>query len=144
MQPNLIKGGHFSDHRGVVTFNNGFDATQVSRIYCIQNIDQTIKRGWQGHRIEQRWFCAINGTFQIDLIQIDNWEEPSKDLTQLSFTISAETMEILFVPAGYITCLKAMADSSKLLVMADRPIGVSNDEYRFDLKYFKKTREEHI
>jgi dTDP-4-dehydrorhamnose 3,5-epimerase-like enzyme len=137
MVPRIINGGSHSDTRGTVRFNNSFDATAIKRIYLIENNETTFVRGWQGHRIEQRWFSVLQGSFKIELIAIDNWENPSKGLKPLSFIVNAETLDVLHVPQGYITSIQALKEGAKLLVMADYLLGTIQDEYRFDIDYFK-------
>lgn len=137
MIPRIINGGSHSDTRGTVRFNNSFDATTIKRIYLIENNETTFVRGWQGHRIEQRWFSVLQGSFKIELIAIDNWENPSRDLKSLSFIVNAETLDVLHVPQGYVTSIQALNEGAKLLVMADYLLGTIQDEYRFDIDYFK-------
>lgn len=137
MVPRIIDGGSHADTRGTVLFNNSFDATTIKRIYLIENKETTFVRGWQGHRIEQRWFSVLQGSFKIKLIAIDNWENPSKGLKPLSFIVNAETLDVLHVPQGYVSSIQALEEGAKLLVMADYLLGVIQDEYRFDIDYFK-------
>jgi dTDP-4-dehydrorhamnose 3,5-epimerase-like enzyme len=137
MGPRIINGGSHSDERGWLQFNNSFDATNIKRIYIIENKETTFVRGWQGHRIEQRWFSVLQGSFKIEMIAIDNWENPSKGLKSLSFIVDAETLDVLHVPQGYVTSIQALKEGAKLLVMADYLLGAIQDEYRFDIDYFK-------
>jgi dTDP-4-dehydrorhamnose 3,5-epimerase-like enzyme len=134
--PKLIVGGVHNDDRGTLHFNNVFDASDVKRMYTITNEDQNFIRAWQGHRIERRWFSAIGGAFRIKLIQIDDWETPSKNLPQLEFLLSSETLDILLVPSGFVTSIQAVEENSKLLLMSDYMLGEVKDEYRFDRTYF--------
>jgi hypothetical protein len=136
-QPKIIEGNFFTDTRGTIVFNNSFDASEIKRIYIINNSSVDFKRGWQGHQIEQRWFSALNGSFCIKLIKIDNWEFPSRNLECLEFFISNKSLDVLHVPEGYISCIKAIEKDSKLLVMANYSLGELVDEYRFKLNYFK-------
>lgn len=137
MNPSIINGNHFQDHRGTLRYNNDFDASSIKRIYIIENKDLSIERAWQGHRIEQRWFSAIKGSFLIKLIQIDNWENPNPESTILEFEINDQNLEILHIPSGYVSSIKATTDDARLLVMADYLLGEIKDEYRFPLDYFK-------
>ncbi len=136
MKPTLIKGNAHCDVRGNLLYNNIFDSSAVKRMYVIQNNSLDIIRGWQGHQIEQRWFSAVHGSFCIQLMKIDNWELPSKQLFCEEFIISNKTLDVLHVPKGYVSCIQAMEEGSILLVMADYLMGEIADEYRFDLKYF--------
>ena len=137
MIPRILNGGSHSDTRGTVRFNNSFDATAIKRIYLIENKETTFVRGWQGHRIEQRWFSVLQGSFKIELIAIDNWEHSSSDLKAFSFIVNAETLDVLHVPQGYVSSIQGLEEGAKLLVMADYLLGAIQDEYRFDIDYFK-------
>jgi len=136
MIPKIITGGSHFDNRGVLKFNNFFDASEVKRIYTIENTETIFVRGWQGHRIEQRWFSVLQGSFKIRLIAVDNWKNPSRDLKSLSFIINTEKLDVLHVPQGYVSSIQSLEEGSKLLVMADYMLGVLQDEYRFDIDYF--------
>jgi dTDP-4-dehydrorhamnose 3,5-epimerase-like enzyme len=137
MSPNLINGNCHSDDRGFLFYNNDFDASAIKRIYIIENKTTEFVRGWQGHKIEQRWYSCISGKFKIELIQIDNWENPSKDLKINNFEIESEKLDLLYVPNGYISSIQSLEPNSKLLIMADYLLGELNDEFRFDINYFK-------
>lgn len=138
MLPQIIKGNSHADERGVLQFNNDFNALGVKRIYTIQNRDTEFVRGWQGHKIEQRWFSAIHGSFKIFLIAIDDWIAPSRDLKQHEFIIDANKMDVLHVPSGYVSSIQALEESSKLLLMSDYLLGEISDEFRYDCNYFIK------
>ena len=136
MLPHLIKGNSYTDERGTLQFNNDFNALGIKRMYTIQNRDTSLIRGWQGHKIEQRWFSVIQGSFQIKLIAIDDWVMPSLDLEQHHFTLNSQSMDVLHVPAGYVSSIQALELSSKLILMSDYALGEIEDEYRFDINYF--------
>jgi dTDP-4-dehydrorhamnose 3,5-epimerase-like enzyme len=143
MIPQISKGNSHVDARGIVQFNNDFNALAVKRIYFIENANTAIVRGWQGHKIEQRWFIATNGSFKIGLIAVDNWDAPSHNLEQLEFILTATTLDVLHVPAGYITRIQALEEGSKLMLLADYSMGEIQDEYRFDINYFKTQIEKN-
>ncbi|MDI1254473.1 MAG: WxcM-like domain-containing protein [Flavobacterium sp.] len=137
MQPEIIAGNSYTDHRGTLFFNNDFDASKVKRFYAIENSNTDFIRAWQGHKIEQRWFSAIKGTFAIKLIEVDDWENPSKTLRQYEFILDEKKMDILHVPKGFISSIQSIEADSKLLVMADYLSGEIKDEYRYDAGYFE-------
>lgn len=137
MEAKIIKGNIHSDFRGSIYYNNDFNAQEVKRIYLIENRDTEFVRAWQGHKIEQRWFSAIQGSFEIKLIEVDNWDAPSKNSTIFSFILSSSELNVLHVPKGYISSIQAKVQNAKLLVMADYLIGEVKDEYRFEADYFK-------
>lgn len=133
----LLQGKKHQDERGVITYNNEFDASQIKRIYTIENHSVDFIRGWQGHKIEQRWFACMKGKFEISVIKIDDFENPSKDLAITKYILEDNELTYLHIPAGNITAIQALKKESKLLVLADYGIGEVQDEYRFPLEYFK-------
>ena len=133
----LLKGKRHVDARGVITFNNDFDASQIKRIYTIENANTNIVRGWQGHAIEQRWFACISGSYKVSVIAIDSFDTPSKNLKPQEFVLIDDALTYLHVPAGCVTSLQALQPGSKLLVFADYLMGKVQDEYRFDIDYFE-------
>lgn len=137
MKPSEIKGKIHTDFRGSLFYNNDFDAKEVKRIYFIENKDTEFVRAWQGHKIEQRWFSAVQGSFEIKLIEVDDWITPSKNSTIYSFVLKANQLDILHVPKGYISSIQALELNSKLMLMADYLLGEVKDEFRFDADYFK-------
>jgi dTDP-4-dehydrorhamnose 3,5-epimerase-like enzyme len=137
METELIIGNRYDDARGQLFYNNDFDATQIKRIYIIENNATNFVRGWQGHQIEQRWFSAVKGKFKIELILIDNWEQPSKDLKVHSFVIDSNKLDVIHVPKGYVSSIQSLYEGSKLLVMADYLLGEIKDEFRYEIDYFK-------
>lgn len=137
MFPKLLKGNSHEDSRGILFYNNDFDAAHIKRIYVMENIGTDFVRAWRGHQMEQRWFSAINGVFEIQLIAIDNWDRPSKKLERFTFVLNAEKLDVLHIPAGYVSSIQSIEEGSKLLVMADYLLGELNDEYRFSVDYFE-------
>lgn len=137
----ILKGNKHEDIRGIITYNNEFDASLVKRIYTIENNSTEFIRGWQGHKVEQRWFACMHGSFEIALIEVDDFKNPSRDLTISKYILSSETLTYLHVRAGFITSIKSLEEGSKLLVLADYGIGEIDDEYRFELDYFTSSND---
>lgn len=131
--PALLKGKSFTDTRGTLTFNNDFDASAIKRVYTLQNSSLDFKRGWQGHKIEQRWLAAIKGGFTIIVKPIYAFETVDANAPEYSFTLTDETLDYLHVPPGYVTCIQAIQEDSKMLLLSDYGIGEVQDEWRFDL-----------
>lgn len=138
---NTIQGGVSKDHRGQIRFVNDFDMSLVKRFYIIKNLDTELIRGWRAHKIEQRWFYVLSGSFSVDLVKIDNWEIPSPELPVDNMVISAANLRVLHVPAGYATAFKALEPESELLVYADYGIEHAvNDDHTYPLEYFKNRK----
>jgi dTDP-4-dehydrorhamnose 3,5-epimerase-like enzyme len=132
----LLHGEKHQDDRGIITFNNEFDSSAIKRIYTIENSSTDFIRGWQGHRIEQRWFACMKGNFEVSVIKVDDFEKPSKDLTVQKYILTDEVLTYLLIPAGYITAIQSKAEGSKLLVLSDYRLGEIADEYRYSINYF--------
>lgn len=136
MKPSLISGNCHQDERGQLFYNNDFDTTCTKRIYVIENHSIDFVRAWQGHKVEQRWFSAISGGFKIQLIAVDNWDTPSENLPRIEYHLHSEKLDILHIPAGYISSIRALEEKSKLVVMSDYHLGELNDEFRYPTDYF--------
>jgi len=133
-----IKGGIAKDNRGQIRFVNDFDMSLVKRFYIIKNSDTELIRGWRAHRIEQRWFYVLSGSFAIDIVKIDNWDQASQDLPLTKEVLKAEDGRVLHLSAGYATAFQALEPNSELLVFADYGIEhAKHDDYTYPLDYFK-------
>lgn len=121
-------------------YSSTITLTLLKSSTCIpfKNRDTSFIRGWQGHKIEQRWFSVVQGSFKIILVAIDDWVSPSLNLDQHHFILNSKNIDFLHVPSGYVSSIQGLVPSSKLLLMSDYLLGEINDEYRFDLDYFTK------
>lgn len=125
MVPKLTKGGDFTDNRGTLFFNNDFDASLAKRIYVITNQNINFVRGWQGHNIEKRWFLSITGEFTIFVKKMDDSQEEAQ-----KFLLSSDSLDVLYVPNGYLTAIISDKKESKLMVMSDYHLNEINDDIR--------------
>jgi dTDP-4-dehydrorhamnose 3,5-epimerase-like enzyme len=132
-RPYIIKGGSYTDERGQLEFFNEFDMSSLKRIYFTTHFDIEVVRAWQGHTIESRWFHCVNGSFNVKLVEIDNWENPSDDLNVFEYELTPEKQEILYIPSGYVNGFKALKADSKLMIMSNYGFNeIENDQIRFD------------
>lgn len=132
----LLKGDVFQDQRGTITYNNAFDASAIKRIYTIENSSTDFIRGWQGHQVEQRWFAAMQGSFEISVIVVEDFDNPNPTLEVQKYVLNQDTLTYLHVSSGCITAIQALQENSKLLVLADYALGEIKDEVRFPIDYF--------
>lgn len=132
-----IIGNTFVDGRGILSFNNELDLSEVKRMYFIENADLSMPRAWQGHQIEKRWFVAVSGKFLIKLVKIDDFECPSDDLEVLSFELDSKTLESLVVEAGYASSIQALETDSKLMVYSNYRMGEVSDNYKYNPTQWK-------
>lgn len=132
-----IKGGIAKDERGQIRFVNAFDMSAVKRFYIIRNSDVELIRGWRGHRIEQRWFYVLSGSFEFNIVKIDNWDSPAQNLPVDKLTLEAKELQVLHIPAGYSTAIRATEPHAELLVYGDYGIEhAPEDDYTWELDYF--------
>lgn len=137
----FIQGGVAKDERGQIRFVNEFDMSLVKRFYIIKNADTALIRGWRAHRIEQRWFYVLSGSFNLAVVKIDDWENPSPSLPIENLILNAADMKVLHVPVGYGTAFRALEVGSELLVYADYPVShASLDDYTWKSDYFTNGR----
>lgn len=141
IKPKIIKGNHHQDERGTIVFNNDFDVLDVRRIYFIENSDTNFQRAWQGHAIEKRYFSAVQGSFNIKLIHIENWQNPDENAEILKFTLTSDSGDILEIPPGFVNSIQALEENSKLLAMANVLLKDSNDDIRFPVNFFKNNND---
>jgi len=133
LSPFIIKGRNYTDERGELEFFNEFDMSPIKRVYFTTHFDIEVIRAWQGHTIESRWFRCVNGGFNVKLVEIDNWENPSDDLKVFEYELTAEKQEILYIPNGYVNGFKALKADSKLMIMSNYGFNeIENDQIRFD------------
>lgn len=134
----FLKGGFSEDERGCVSFNNTLDLNLVKRMYVIENKDAEICRAWQAHQIEKRWFVAITGTFEIRIVKIDDFENPSENLEPQNFILKGKTMDSLFIDSGFASSIKALELNSKLVVFSNFHLDEIKDDYKFDSQKWKQ------
>ncbi len=133
MIPSIITGDFFEDNRGKLTYNNSFNAASIKRIYTIENYNLDVERGWQGHKVEQRWMLVTNGSFKIRVKHVDLFEKSNSDIQSFEFTLDSKIMNVLHVPSGYLTAIKSLELNSKLLLMSDYMLNEINDEIRYPI-----------
>ncbi len=97
----------------------------------IRNTDTV--RAWQGHRKEEKWFYVVEGAFKIVLVEPDNWENPSNELTTEEFVLKSSRNQVLHVPGNFANGFRALEPESKIMVFSSFTVDESlNDDYRFD------------
>lgn len=131
--PKLVIGGNYIDERGQLDFINDFDMSLIKRVYFTTHFNTDIVRAWQGHKIESRWFICVKGAFNVKLVAIDDWDNPSENLKVHEYTLSSNKPAVLYIPDGYVNGFKALEQNSKLMIMSDYGLNeIENDQVRFD------------
>lgn len=131
----FIKGNVFKDARGCLKFFNTFDMGEIIRMYEIAPSDAEFTRGWQAHKYETKWFYCSQGSFRIDVVEIDDFQNPSTELVPTAFRLTEKESVILEVVGGSATAIKATEKSSKLTVFSNFTLEESKkDDFRYDIK----------
>lgn len=137
-QPLLLNGSIFNDERGSLKFFNDFKMEEVVRFYEISPANTETVRAWQAHKHEKKWFYCNSGSFIVNLIELDNFDHPSKDLIPDRFVLKAAQPGILGISGGYANGFKALEKDSRLLVFSNAGLADSQkDDYRFPWDYWK-------
>jgi len=136
---NIINTEKYSDERGLLISFNSFDMSVIKRMYEIIPANTEIIRAWQGHKIEHKWFYCISGKFKVNLIKIDNFENPSEVQIIEEYILDSQEPKILHIPGGYLNGFKSLEENSKLIVFSNTGLNeLESDDYRFDKTLWNK------
>lgn len=128
----IIKGDSFFDDRGELTFVNDVSIEGVKRFYFISNKTTKVIRAWQAHKVECKYFYALEGSFLIAVVKLDNFENPAPDLKAKAFKLHSTYPQLLIVPPGYANGIRAISDKNNLLVLSTLGLEESKkDTWRF-------------
>ncbi|AOW10266.1 WxcM-like domain-containing protein [Flavobacterium gilvum] len=129
----VIKGEIFNDYRGRICSMNHFRFGEVERYYFIHHLDTDVIRGWHGHQFEKKWFQCVKGAFTLAFVEIDDWDNPSKDLKAEIFHLSESESQIICLPMGYANCIKATQKDSVLMVFSGKRVPEAyEDSWRYE------------
>ena len=131
MKATLITGNTFTDHRGILRYVNENSPGYFCRFYIITHTDINVVRAWQGHKIEEKAFYVISGSFTIAVVQPQNFDVLSDNETPVFFNLSEDNGQFLRVPGGCYTGIKASTLNATLLVLSSLDIEKSKaDDFR--------------
>lgn len=131
-----IKGDVIGNSRGRLKYYNYFYAEEIKRLYIIENSNTELIRGWKAHKIEQRWFMALTGSFKIEVVAIEDFDNPMREKEFYKFQLELDKMNFLHCPFGHDTLIRALESESKGLAMGDFLLDETKDKYRSDVDYF--------
>lgn len=138
MNPKVIQGGNFSDHRGSISYVNDFRFEDIERFYIISNSNENPIRAWQGHKLDAKNFYCLSGSFKIHFVKVDNWENPSRNLSIETIFVSESDSKIVHIPAGYANAIESLESNSKLISFSTLPLSqVSEDDVRYESNYWE-------
>ena len=136
-EPRLIKGGLAVDDRGQVSFVNDFDFEGVKRFYAVENHRCGLIRAWHAHKKESKYVMVVKGAALIGVVEIDDWDNPSKDATVHRHVLSERSPSVVFVPAGYANGFMSLTEDTKILFFSTSSLEDSvGDDFRYDAHYW--------
>lgn len=131
--PEIIQGGEHTDARGKLTFFNDFDMKHVRRFYQIQHPDVQVIRAWQAHKIEQKWFTVLEGSFKIVIVKPGEWLGANENSDPKEYILKSGDNQILHIPGGFANGFQALEPNSRLIVFSDFEFEkAGSDDFRFD------------
>ena len=137
MSVQIVEGACFEDHRGSVSFVNDFNFESIERFYVITNSEENPLRAWQGHKLDQKNFYCVAGSFKIGYVEIDDWEKPSKNLNVETVILTFTEPKVLHIPAGFANAIVALEKDSKLISFSTLPLSrVKEDDIRYPSDYW--------
>jgi len=136
-KPVMMAGGLAADDRGELGFVNDFRFEGVKRFYTVANYRQGFIRAWHGHKREAKYVTAVSGAAVVGAVRIDNWDEPSRDLTVDRFVLSAHKPSVLYIPSGFANGFMSLTADLKLMFFSTSSLDESQgDDFRFDARYW--------
>jgi len=102
------------DDRGFLTQIWDTDlATEIKRIYAVENFNKDIVRGFHHHRKEWKYFYVLRGSAKFVTVSSINQEDIQK------FVLSDKMPAILIVPPNHYNGWKALEDNTILIGMSN-------------------------
>jgi dTDP-4-dehydrorhamnose 3,5-epimerase len=136
-KPLLLQGGLVVDERGQLGFVNDFNMAGVRRFYWVSNHKAGFVRAWHAHRKETKYFTVVNGEALIGAVEIDDWENPSKDCKTWRYVVSAEKPSILYIPPGFANGFMSLTEDARLIVFSTSSFEESlKDDVRYPARFW--------
>ncbi len=139
--PTLIHGEIAADDRGEVRFVNEFSFENIRRFYIVSNHRAGFIRAWHGHQKEEKYVTVVSGAALICAVEIDHWDQPSKNLEVHRFALSAAKPTVLNIPKGYANGSMTLTEDAKIVYFSTATLEESlKDDTRFDSRYWDPWR----
>ena len=127
----FIAGELFVDDRGALVSCNDFQFAGIKRGYFIGGA-VWLPRAWHGHKQEHKYLWPISGMFIVQVVQPDDWENPSEELPIQRFVLSCVKPGVLHIPAGNAHGVMPITDNSILAIFSTVTLEeAAGDDFRF-------------
>lgn len=128
----MIPGKNFVDDRGMITFFNDFDFSDVKRMYLVRNHTAGFIRAWHGHKKEGKYVTVLQGAAKIVIIPMSL----RLDIAE-AVVLSEHDPKIFFIPPRYYNGFKTLTDDCIIQFFSTSTLEESSgDDYREDYDYF--------
>lgn len=135
--PVMIEGGLAVDDRGELGFVNEFDMQAVRRFYTVCNHRAGLVRAWHAHKQEAKIVTVTAGAAIVAAVSIDDWDNPSKDLSVYRYVLSANRPAVVCLPQGHANGFMTLTEDTKLLFFSTASLEESQgDDFRYDAYYW--------
>ena len=135
--PQVIEGGLVVDDRGTASFINDFNFADVKRFYAVTNHKAGFVRAWHAHRHEAKYVTVLQGAAIIGAVQIDNWENPSKDSKVYRYILSSHKPSVVYIPPGYANGFMSLTENTIVVFFSTATFEKScEDDVRYDARYW--------
>ena len=136
-EPRLLTGALAVDDRGEVGFVNEFDFAGVKRFYTVCNHRHGFVRAWHAHRREGKYVTVLRGAALVGAVEIDDWENPSRQAHVHRHTLSARRPSVLFIPPGYANGFMSLTEDTLVAFFSTSTLEESQeDDIRYDSRYW--------
>ena len=133
----LLSGGMGIDDRGSVSFVNDFNFQNVKRFYVVENFSPNTVRAWHGHKHEAKFVYVPHGSAIVAMVEIDDWENPSRSTPVQRFVLSAKQPKVLYIPAGYANGFRVLEYGTKIIFFSTASLDESQgDDIRWPHDYW--------
>ncbi len=114
----FIERSRFTDARCYLQCVNNFTYQDICRFYKIRNSHTTFIRAWQGYKIEHKYFCVPEGSFDIAWVEVDDFDIRSPLMSNYVI-FSSDKPGILSIPRSFASGIKALTPLAILTVYSN-------------------------
>lgn len=133
----LLEGGLAVDDRGQIQFCNALNMKSIRRFYVVSNHQPQFIRAWHAHKNESKYVFIISGAAIVAAVEVDNWQNPNKNVKIKRFVLTEKKPAVLKIPAGYAHGFKTLLPDTKIMFMSTATLDESiKDDYRFSAQYW--------
>ncbi|MFD0976363.1 hypothetical protein [Salinimicrobium gaetbulicola] len=100
------------------------------RLKLIENITRYEFNAWYGSKYNNRWYTASDGAFLFMIVEIDDWNNPSFNLTVREFIVKKG--ETLHIPPGFAVGFKSLDNKAFLKCLIEGKYPENLDTYVYD------------